>query len=391
MITFANDLKKSGLYILGHVKVGSIDEFETDPVLEEYPLWLKLLDKLKIKAFVEVTLASSVREGLHQLARIAGLGAMKPNTILFGFYDDEIPSDFFEKSAIYDNLKDILLRGKLFLSLREDNNKRSFTAEEYVSMLFDSVFRLQKNVCVARHFHLLEKVFNFNLKIKIKLFDDLVYYYFEFSKDLIVNSKNSCYIDVWPINFFCPQISITNIDNCWLFLMQLACVLHMVPGWKTSTTVRVFMCVDSKIKDVALLRRQWEQMLHMLRIEATIHVVIWDHITSPLDRSLTDISVDIPNNDDFETTPDYEYTKSPIIVNDESPQRFVLSNNYLQNVNIMIQEHSHNTSVIFMYLPPPPANRNDNLLYLERLDILTKNLPPTLLVHGINPVTSTTL
>jgi len=206
-----------------------------------------------------------------------------------------------------------------------------------------------------------------------------------------VSSKNSCYIDVWPINFFSPQTSITNIDNCWLFLMQLACVLHMVPGWKTSTTVRVFLCVDSKIKDVALLRRQWEQMLHMLRIDAGIHVVIWDHITSPLDQSLTDISVDIPSPEDSKASSEYEYTKTPIVVNHESPQRFVLTNNYLQSVNIMIQEHSHNTSVLFMYLPPPPANINDNLSYLERLDILTKNLPPTLLVHGINPVTSTTL
>lgn len=176
--------------------------------------------------------------------------------------------------------------------------------------------------------------------------------------------------------------------------MQLACVLHMVPGWKNSTKVRVFMCVDSKIKDVALLRKQWEQILQMLRIEAFIQVVIWDHIMSPLDQSLqssmTEVTIDSQSLD----------TQSPVseqsnggltAVVDESPQRFVLTDNYLANVNVMIQEHSYNTSVLFMYLPPPPVDSQVFATYLHRLDILTKNLPPTLLVHGINPVTSTTL
>ena len=196
---------------------------------------------------------------------------------------------------------------------------------------------------------------------------------------------SNSYIDVWPINFFCPQISITNIDNCWLFLMQLACVLHMVPGWKTSTKVRVFMCVDTKIKDVALLRRQWQQILHMLRIDASIHVVIWDHITSPLDQSLTSVDIQTPDS----KSSDSDLFNDTTVAENESPKRFVLSDHYLQSVNIMIQEHSHNTSVVFMYLPPPPPV--PEIQYLQRLDILTKNLPPTLLVHGINPVTSTTL
>lgn len=170
--------------------------------------------------------------------------------------------------------------------------------------------------------------------------------------------------------------------------MQLACVLHMVPGWKTSTTVRVFMCIESKSKDAPILRRQWEQMLHMLRIDASIHVVVWDHITSPLDRSLSDLN---SMEDSGAISQDIQSSPLPPYNANDSPTRFVPTSNYLFGVNTMIQEHSHNTGIVFLYLPPPPADRNDSTLYHERLEILTRNLPPTLLVHGINPVTSTTL
>lgn len=157
LIRFVNDLKKSGLFIIGHVKLGSLEQFRVDPILDEYPTWLKLLDMLQVKAFFEVTLAPTVREGFGHLVRICGLGAMKANTIVFGFYDSEEQIDFFQTDPSYAFVKNSGINENEFLTLRDDS-QRNISPEDYITLLCDSIFKFQKNVCIGRYFNKFQRV-----------------------------------------------------------------------------------------------------------------------------------------------------------------------------------------------------------------------------------------
>lgn len=74
LIDFGNDVKKGGLYVLGNVKVGKLDDYDEDPCSKELPAWMNLVENLKVKAFIELTLSKSLKEGIHNLIRISGLG-----------------------------------------------------------------------------------------------------------------------------------------------------------------------------------------------------------------------------------------------------------------------------------------------------------------------------
>ena len=93
-------------------------------------------------------------------------------------------------------------------------------------------------------------------------------------------NSNFKYIDVWPVNFFQPTDQ-DPFDTTSLFMLQLACIINMVPVWK-NLHLRVFHCeisentsvgessnsidAPSKISNEHKLKK----LLNMLRISASI-------------------------------------------------------------------------------------------------------------------------
>ncbi|XP_028177842.1 solute carrier family 12 member 9-like [Ostrinia furnacalis] len=154
LIDFVNDQKKGGLFVLGHVRIGQLDG-NGDPLAAEQKYWLKLIDHLKVKAFVELCLAESVRSGAAHLTRLSGLGAMKPDTVLLGFRDTEPPKDFFRDPASpYKTDAFDLENGTVLFPVRKPTDPRP-SAAEYVRIVSD-VLCVGKNVCLCRNFHALD-------------------------------------------------------------------------------------------------------------------------------------------------------------------------------------------------------------------------------------------
>lgn len=249
LIHFVNDMKKGGLYVIGHVKVGEFKDNEVDPTVEEYTQWLSLIDHMKVKAFIDMTLSKTVREGIQHLIRISGIGAMRPNTIILGFYDEEACVDFFddENSPYRTNKFSSSNTGVLF-PYRQKNEIKSLSPEEYVSIVGD-ILRMKKNICLCRHFHRL-------------------------NKKNIASSTHIKYIDLWPINIFDPSNE-NPFDMASQFMMQLACIINMSPVWK-NLQLRVFLCETGDNEQQPFERPaeyRLNQLLGQLRIPATIHQI----------------------------------------------------------------------------------------------------------------------
>ncbi|XP_064392785.1 solute carrier family 12 member 9-like [Halichondria panicea] len=339
LIEFTNDMKKGGLFVLGHVVPRPFSRETANYYTGQLNAWLTFVEISKVKAFVELSIAPSIRMGTQNLLATAGLGGMKPNTIALGFYDDSIPRSQFINLKIK-----LSKRPQIFRSFIRDQSVEKFdrinqelpfirtavedqvlSLDDYVGVIQDASI-MGKNVCIMRHFETLDK------------------------KQL----KARPYIDVWP-----HQVTFeSGFDNTFMLVLQLACVLNMKGDWKSSTKIRIFVVVE---KETGSERMILNELLTETRISAQVHML------SP------------PGQEEFGTFSESFRTNSALSLH---------SAHYHTQINRLMQEHSSNASVIFTSLPAIPDDLREAKDFYDAMDTLSCQLPPTVLVYGNAPVMS---
>lgn len=310
------------------------------------------------------------------------LGGMRPNTLILGFYDDCTPEDNLSDETLpsavlgLDKACPTMDPGQqtspIFPPVRGAEDSKDLQEEEYVSIIADAV-KMGKNVALARYFNQFDR--NEILGWRKKLCDQ--------------ESITGLFVDVWPLNLLNPD-SHGYVNVCSLFLLQLACVLHETRAWNQAK-LRLFLCVEAGCSLQKGEMKKVQRMLKELRISAQVHVVAWDQVVALHWQRGGRGHENLGENsqEDHDERPRQEG------VHQDGIQSFPhvtshLTDEFISAVNSLVCRHSSpKPAVRFLYLPHPPTDMSCYHAYLHQMDLLSRNLGPTLLVHGVTPVVTT--
>lgn len=275
LIGFCNHLKKGGLYILGHVVLMDEDNskekrndmpFGVDSYKElqkQRQAWIKLRDMSKIKAFVQIALGPTLTWGVRNVYLGSGLGGMKPNITVIGFYD-------FVKHGITLPVVPTFDKRKSIFELPTDDcrKERKVSINQWVQIVEDLII-MQATVAVAANFKVL------NLPAT-----DPLHHHFWSKPDIL--DQNRKYIDLYPIQMSSinlledgKSVLSTNFDT-YTLILQLGAILTTVNEWKFSGhTLRVVVFVEDQL-EAEDERGRLTDLLSSLRIDAEVKIICLD-------------------------------------------------------------------------------------------------------------------
>ncbi|ORZ24952.1 amino acid permease-domain-containing protein [Lobosporangium transversale] len=373
LIQFCNHLKKGALYVLGHVIQGDLKD-----VLQEYRRqqnsWLKFVDILQIKAFVNLIVADSVRIGARNLLMGTGLGGMRPNIVVLGSFNlQRYHREKQSEQECRQRLQDVeaLYRPKSPSAKKEisfssphlqttytnanintmDDTLINHTLLNIPTSLPTDNIRVEAPIRITDYVSIIEDVLSLNKAVAIGYgFERLEFPeehknpFWQFLKPWSSHSRPEShslppqttsasrsssthkggetsakkkYIDLWPmqmsvmplqcfdsnlysgpkgrafsdcskrasrdhssssmpssIGATAPESSSTNFET-YAMVLQMGCILHMVPQWRDKYVLRVMVFVEYR-EDVEEEEKRLAALLENLRIPAETKVICLD-------------------------------------------------------------------------------------------------------------------
>lgn len=227
LIHFCNSLKKSGLYVLGHVLITPDFTEDLQELRRQQNAWHRLVEIIKVKAFIQVGVARDEVWGAMNLCLSSGLGGLKPNLVVLSFFNlaERKLIDHPSQDDPDDNPRvvgEALLRAEE--QARERKRKQQEDIEREKNYLPTDSCRKNPAITVCTYLNILEDIIaSFNLNIALAK---------GFSQLEVPEHTTKEYLDLWPIQMSPisddqsdASILSTNFDVCFNALRFLGNVL----------------------------------------------------------------------------------------------------------------------------------------------------------------------
>ncbi|XP_034458609.1 solute carrier family 12 member 2 isoform X1 [Hippoglossus hippoglossus] len=396
--------KNVGLMICGHIRTGYRRPNFKDLTTEQsrYQRWLL---KNETKSFYTPVFAEDMRQGTQYLLQAAGLGRLKPNTLVLGFKNDWRDGDMMNVETYISMIHDAFdfQFGAVILRLKEgldvshiQGQDELLSSQEKSSLMKDVIVSIDTSKdSDADSSKQSSKATSLQNSPAIQKDDE------DDGKattqPLLKKDKRSPTV---PLNVsdqrlleasqqFQKKQGKGTVDVWWLFddgglTLLIPYLLTNKKRWK-DCKIRVF--IGGKINRIDHDRRAMATLLSKFRIDFSDITVLGDVNTKPKKEHVLAFEEMIEpyrlKEDDMEQEAAERLKNSePWRITDNELELYRAKTNRQIRLNELLKEHSSTAALIVISLPLARKGTVSSALYMAWLEALSKELPPILLVRG---------
>ncbi|MEE6459730.1 hypothetical protein FKM82_000719 [Ascaphus truei] len=379
--------KNVGLMLCGHVHMGprrqAMKELATDQA--RYQRWLI---KHKTKAFYSPVHAEDLRDGAQYLMQAAGLGRMRPNTLVLGFKNNWLQSDMKEVEIYINLLHDAFdyQYGVVVIRLREGLDISHLQGQEEL-LLSQEKSPGNKDVVVNVGYSKKAEAESSKLFSSASSNRSPVMRKDSKGQRVPLNTADQRLLDA-SLQFQKKQGKST-VDVWWLFddgglTLLIPYLLTTKKKWK-DCKIRVF--IGGKINRIDHDRRAMATLLSKFRIDFSDIVVLGDINTKPKKENVAAFDEMIEpfrlrEDEKEQDVADKMKEEEPWRITDNEIELYKAKTHRQIRLNELLKEHSSTANVIVMSLPVARKGAVSSALYMAWTEALSKDLPPILLVRG---------